>query len=221
MHFEYSYMLEDGLEVLAALISGLPVTFLNLAGYVLTALALYALAQRRGIRHGWMAWVPVLNCWILGSLSDQYRYLVKGEYRSKRKGLLAMCLINTALVFVVTVLAIVAVVVIGVNAASFAPALRPDAMGQLAGLGIAVVFVALAIGIISIAITVVRFIALSDIYRSMDPENATLFLVLSILFPVTEPFFLFFNRKKELGMPPRREAAPQPESREPETKDYL
>ena len=168
MHFEYSYMLEDGLEVLAALISGLPVTFLNLAGYVLTALALYTLAQRRGIRHGWLACVPDLNCCILGSLSDQYRYLVKGEYRSKRKGLLAMCLINTALVFVVTVLAIVAVVVIGVNAASFAPALRPDAMGQLAGLGIAVVCVALAIGIISIAITVVRFIALSDIYRSMD-----------------------------------------------------
>ena len=47
--------------------------------------------------------------------------------------------------------------------------------------------------------------ALYDVYRSMDPSNSVLFLVLSILFGVTEPFFLFFNRNKDLGMPPRRE----------------
>ena len=35
-------------------------------------------------------------------------------------------------------------------------------------------------------------------------ENGTLYLVLSILFSPTEPFFLFFNRDKDLGMPPRK-----------------
>jgi hypothetical protein len=32
-----------------------------------------------------------------------------------------------------------------------------------------------------------------------------MFLVLSILFQVTEPFFLFLNRNKDLGMPPRKQ----------------
>jgi hypothetical protein len=46
--------------------------------------------------------------------------------------------------------------------------------------------------------------ALYDVYRSLDPANAVLYLVLSILFSPTEPFFLFFNREKDLGMPPRK-----------------
>ena len=32
-----------------------------------------------------------------------------------------------------------------------------------------------------------------------------LFLLLSIFFNITEPFFLFFSRNKDVGMPPRRQ----------------
>ena len=31
------------------------------------------------------------------------------------------------------------------------------------------------------------------------------YVVLSILFGITEPFFLFFNRNKDKGMPPRKD----------------
>ena len=58
---------------------------------------------------------------------------------------------------------------------------------------------------IAITFCVIRYMALFDIYRSMDPGNAVLYLVLSILFSPTEPFFLFFNREKDLGMPPRKQ----------------
>ena len=47
--------------------------------------------------------------------------------------------------------------------------------------------------------------ALYDVYTSMDPKNSVVFTVLSILFNVTEPFFLFFNRNKDAGMPPRKQ----------------
>ena len=55
-----------------------------LAIYVFIAISLYSMASRRGIRHAWLAWVPIGNNWILGSLSDQYRYLVKGKICRKR-----------------------------------------------------------------------------------------------------------------------------------------
>ena len=79
---------------------------------------------------------------------------------------------------------------------------------------------------LSIAAAVIRYMAMYDINTSMDPSNNVLFLVLSILFHVTEPFFLFFSRNKDDGMPPRREE-PRWQPQEPvsesweETKDYL
>ena len=201
MGFQYSYMTNNVLEVLAALISGFPVAVFNVGMYVLGALALYSLAQRRGIRHGWLAWVPVANCWLLGSLSDQYRYLVRGEYRAKRKGLLILSGILAALVIALASLGIAAGITMFMG--------RPGSTG---GLMAALVILGSVTFVVSIVRIVVRFIALADLYRSMDPDNGTAFLVLSILFPVTEPFFLFFNRNKDLGMPPRRE---QPIAEEP------
>ena len=44
-----------------------------------------------------------------------------------------------------------------------------------------------------------------------------LFLVLSILFGVTEPFFLFFSRNKDDGMPPRK----QPVQDAPSSNDWV
>ena len=49
-----------------------------------------------------------------------------------------------------------------------------------------------------------------------------LFTVLSILFRVTKPVFLFINRNKDGGMPPRREVPRQePPCQEDETREYL
>ena len=79
---------------------------------------------------------------------------------------------------------------------------------------------------ISIAYAVFRYMALYDLYKSLDPSNCVMFLVLSILFGVTEPFFLFFSRDKDDGMPPRRQdpVSHTPLMEEPsetDEKDYL
>ena len=60
-----------------------------------------------------------------------------------------------------------------------------------------------------IAQMVLHYMAMYDLYSSCSPQNNVLFLVLSILLSVTEPFFIFFNRNRENGMPPRR---PDPQS---------
>ena len=210
-HYEYFYAAEELPEFLASIVSGIvsgfPMGMIHIAGYVLTGLALYTLAQRRGIRNGWLAWIPVFNCWLIGSLSDQYRYVARGEIRSKRKELLVLNIILFGLIIAMASCAIAAAV-------NLAMGFR----GEMVGILIAVAAMALALSVVSIVNAVIYFIALSDLYRSMDPENGSLFLVLSILFNVTEPFFLFFNRKKDLGMPPRKDQAPPPE---PEPYEYL
>lgn len=210
-YYEFSYVMEELPEIAAGIASGIasgfPVTVLNIASYVLTGLALYTLAQRRGIRQGWLAWVPIFNCWLIGSLSDQYRYVVRGQIKSKRKWLLVLNIILCGLIVALFSCAIAAAV-------NLAMGFR----GEMMGIVIAVAALGLALGLLSIVNAVIYFMALSDIYRSMDPENSSLFLVLSILFNVTEAFFLFFNRNKDLGMPPRKDQILTPD---PEPYEYL
>lgn len=203
--FEYAYLFEEalGTGAFSALFSTIPSGLFGMVTYVLTSLALYCVAQRRGLNRPWLAWIPIVNCWIIGSLSDQYQYVVKGEVKSKRKALLILNVLNAVLSIVMTVIA-VAMIVKLVNGAVWGIGdrqLAEKVLGPLAGiLGMALPL----LGIV-IAFKVIRYMALYDIYRSMDPTNCVVFLVLSILFNITEPFFLFFNRNKDLGMPPRRQ----------------
>jgi len=228
--FEYPPLVEEmlGTGILSALLSGIPSGLFGIATYVLTALGLYTVAQRRGLNRPWLAWIPVLNYWIIGSLSDQYRYVVKGEIKSKRKVLLVLNIILFAMGTAMTGVCIAMVTnLIGgaMNGVIGESQMLEMVMGPLVG----IVGMFLPVAGISIAITVIRYMALYDIYRSMDPVNCVLYTVLSILFSVTEPFFLFFNRHKDLGMPPRREPVYQPPVYIPEEpipepwddKDYL
>ena len=62
----------------------------------------------------------------------------------------------------------------------------------------------LATGGTAIALGVVKLMALHDVYASCDPQNAALYLVLSIFFRFLKPVFLFVSRNLERGMPPRK-----------------
>lgn len=187
------YYVEDMIvTAVMGLLTAMPSILLGIASWVLTAVAVYVIARRRGLSKTWMAWVPVLNVWLLGSLSDQYQYVVKRKNTSRRKWLLVLNLVMPVLYGLV----------IGFGVAAFMPGAYFGISWQDAM--VAAGF-ALPLAIVAIAAAVIRFVALFDVYRSLDPANAVLFLVLSILVGVTEPFFLFFNRDKDAGMPPRRE----------------
>ena len=195
-------------------------TILSIAAYVLTSLALYTLAQRRGIKHAWLSWVPVVNCWIIGSLSDQYRYVVRGEVKSKRKILLILNIITWAISVAILVVAIF----VGVKA--FGAAVNGAVEEALLNLVMGPVAIILGLCLplvgVGIATAVVHYMAMYDIYTSCTPGNNVVFLVLSIIFSITEPFFLFFTRNKDEGMPPRRQEPVYEAPQEPwKNTEYL
>lgn len=207
-----SFMLEEIGEVVLPIIatavtSVLPSGLLGIASYILSSMALYTLATRRGIEKAWLSWVPVVNVWIVGSLSDQYRYVVKGQYKSKRKTLLILNLINVVIGLILLILAAFAAVEM-IQGAVYGLG-QKEVMKSFLGSALGASGLAVAMSGIAIASAVIYYIALYDIYCSVDPANSVLFLVLSIIFRVTEPFFLFFNRNRDAGMPPRK-----PESRQ-------
>ena len=210
--YEFEQIMEDLMsDGLAPLLLTNSWSFLlNIAAYVLTSIALYTLASRRGLKNAWLSWVPVINCWIIGSLSDQYRYVVKGEVKNKRKALIILNIINWILALAMIVISIVMVVTVA-NTAINAPmdmmadTMSGEMMSKIMGPVIAILGLCLPLLGISIALMVIRYMAMYDIYNSCSPQNSVVFLVLSILFSITEPFFLFFTRNKDEGMPPRKQ----------------
>lgn len=199
MNFAYSYFYNPSriLSTVASILGGGVVPLLSLAVYVFTALSLYTIAQRRGLHCPWLAWIPVANLWLMGSLSDQYRYLTQGQVKHKRIVLLVLEGITLALTggLVGSVIWLIA------------------AKGTAAAV-ISMVVMGLLAGGTALAKTILGFMALYDIYASCDPENATIYLVLSIFFKFLRPIFLFIIRDADKGMPPRKvqpEQAAEPE----------
>lgn len=148
--------------------------------YILTGLGLYSIAARRGIERPGLAWVPGVNLYTLGCISDQYQAMVRGKNRNKRTWLLLLVLgltVATGILFVRSM----------------------EQADTISMVGFLMLFV--PVWCMMAALSVITFMALYDLYVSCDPKHAVLCLVLSILFGFTMPVFLFLCRKKDLGFP--------------------
>ena len=172
--------------------------------YIFRSLGVYGIAKRRGLKAPWMAWVPVADSYLLGCVSDQYQYVVNGKNTSRRKWLVVLR---------VAVLALT--VVVAVNLIAAAAGLMNYAMKGTGGARMTIEMTrqllasaawAIPLVGVSLAEAVFYYMSTYDLYRSTDPKNSVLYLVISIFFRITEPFFIFFNRNRDEGMPPRKAA---------------
>ena len=188
--------------------------------YILQALALYTIAQRRGINKPWLAWIPVVHVWILGSISDQYQYVVKKQVKNKRKVLLGLNIAMAALIvllIVAIVWLIVALIMTGVSMELFSGGNMPgsnldavalDALADEIGVLLLICVLVLPLLVLSIMQTVYFYMAMYDVFRSCEPKNSTMYLVLSLVGNVVVSgaycIFLMLCKDKDLGMPPRK-----------------
>ena len=156
----------------------------GIASYVMTSLSVYTIAKRRNITKPWLAWVPVANVWTLGSLSDQYRYVTKGQVRNSRKALIVLEILK----FLAAIASIVAIIICIVQAASNISRWEMMQGEQLLHemLGILVpLLIAFGIwAVIALIKLVVTTVAYYDLFASCDPQNKVLFLVLGLLIAV-------------------------------------
>lgn len=198
---------------------------LGLIVYLLGAWSLYTIAKRREIKKPWLAWIPFGHEWILGSLADQYQYVVNVEVKNKRKVLLGLSIAMSAIASVFVVLVIWMMIEYLLVAGGFMAgwmsffseeelviaspmdlmSIGADTVTLLAVLAVLLTIPLLAL---SITYTVWFYKALYDVFRSCEPNNSVLYLVVSIVggFQVAGIYaiFLLICREKDLGMPPRK-----------------
>ena len=184
---------------------------LGIAAYVLLAMGLYAIAKRRAIHHPWMAWVPGLNVWILGSIADQYRYVTKGQVRNSRKALIVLEILKFLAVIAVIVTITIGVVQLVSNISRWENMQGQHLFGEMLRILVPLLIAFGIWAVIALIKLVVTTVAYYDLFASCEPQNKVLFLVLGLLIGILMPVFVFASREKDLGMPARK-APQQPEA---------
>ena len=167
----------------------------SVVSYILSGKSLSAIARRRGIEKPWLAWVPVGSDWMLGCISDQYRYVVHGQQRNARTRRMRRSIIFLSMI---TLLSFAAGVLMGLAVSG----VSDDVMAVLAVVLILFCYAAIAVGAIY---TVACHQAYFDLYRSCDPDKSLVYLLIGIFVSYPVPFFVYSCRNKDLGMPPRQQ----------------
>ena len=187
-----------GVMVLVYLLYFLVIGGISIFAYVFQSVSMYSIAKRRGINRPWLSWVPLGNLWMLGCISDQYRYVAKGQVKNKRKSLLILGIV----MYVLAVAALIVDAMVAIGALDMNYLSDSEMAAMLVG-SIILLVLSLALTALAIAVTVIQYIALYDLFVSCDPNNGVLFLVLSILISLALPICMFVCRKKDGGMPPK------------------
>lgn len=171
--------------------------------YILDSKTLYAIANRRGLEKPWLAWVPVGSSWLLGCISDQYRYVAHGQERNRRKLLTYLA----AVLYAVMTLALTALMIWMVAVTASLISEDPEAIAVVYVVGVVCISVLMELlGAASAVFSVFSYMAYYDLFRSCDPGKSLVYLLVSIFTSYPLPFFLYSCRNKDLGMPPRSDA---------------
>ena len=176
--------------------SSIAATLLNLAlavvSYVFAGISLYQIGKRRGLRNYGFAWVPIGNMWMINAIGDQYETIRTGKKKQLRWWALGL-LSGFVVLYVVTAIVIFALIF------RYAPLSGTEldaaqTISLLSSFLVVLVIMLVMMGLL-IAGNVLTYISLYRLYRSTKPNCSVVFLVLSIVFNFTMPFFLFACRK--------------------------
>ena len=162
----------------------------GIATYIMNAIAYQKIASRRLISNAWLAWIPVANSWIIGSIADEYDEK-NGLKRKWRVVLLILSLISIGGI----VIGYVGFIVTGV-----ALAMQPDVMTAditgIVGTFFGAYVLVLAAAMVAAANNVCNMICLYKTFESTVPEKSVKYLLLSLLVPVAKSICLLRCRNQ-------------------------
>lgn len=171
---------------------------IGIAIYLLESISVYKMAKSAQIKNPWLAFIPVANGWVYGTLAEKYKK--KNGTKSARFGIIlpvleGIVLIEAIALTIFTVISIKEITGYALDAVNTSTEMAPEQFMSL----IPVIILYFALMAVAFAYAVVFFIALWRVYSSFDKSNATLYIVLSVVFTISVPIILFIirNRKPE------------------------
>ena len=155
--------------------------------WLLQSIGVYKMAKTAGINNAWLAFIPIGFQYVLGKLAE----VPTGNKKPLRYGVILPLLSVGA--FVVYIALFFVALVAGITS-GFAGDYTGEGFENTLWLLLSVA--ELIMIPVSILISVFTYIALYRVYKLFDPNNAVIYLVLSILISILQPIFLFVLRNK-------------------------
>lgn len=149
--------------------------------YVFQSLGLYGMSKNAGIANPWLAWIPVGNLWCIGSLAER-----SNLHYGKKKGAWSKLLPAFSIaIFLFLPLILLFAVIAGLYESLVAVLL--------------ILFIYLLMMGVALALAVMNYVALYKIYRLFDPDNATLYMILTVFVNISQPIIMFLLRDRYPG----------------------
>ena len=157
--------------------------------YLLESLALMRIGKKLGLKGSWRAFVPLLNCHLMGKMAEENDRRRYPEKKGKRWGRIALWL-GILLLFSTTLFAVLLAVLALFTGYSGAEGNTPYIVAGSFGLVLIGVLAYLLFFSMVLVLCIVRWIILYKIYRVMADDHAVWMLVLSIFFGLATPVLL-------------------------------
>ncbi|SDN59738.1 hypothetical protein [Acetanaerobacterium elongatum] len=177
---------------------------LGILFYILNAISYYTISKNRGYDKPWLAWIPVASDYLKGAVADDINRR-KGKASNFRTWLLVLSIVTSFSGVIVIVLGIV----FGLGTAFSSGFDQLPNFFQHRGFyrsfsasGPSGLFMTLSplfsllLNAVAIGFSVVMYIVLYKTFEDYTPQNAVMFLLLSIFISVTYPFLLLSIRNK-------------------------
>ena len=187
----------------AASISGIVMIFLllllgvlflfSIVTYIIYGVSMLTIAKNRGLSGGWMAFFPFVSWFQLGKVADDIREKTTDKKSSLRVWMLICSLVTVGIGALALLLYVIFIVVgmFGMRTEGTAMAAMPSMLVM-----IVMLLLELVAFIPYIALFILQYVCLYQIYADYAPDKKVLFLILSIVFSIIFPFFLFAIRNK-------------------------
>ena len=182
----YDGMAESVISIflLVFFISTIPL-IISIAKYILMSIGLYKIASRRNLNYSFLAFIPIANSYLLGFIYDDINKTMNRTTKTAMK-LLILRIVTSCATLILMPFTILSYYVVGVTGTAVAVTVIASLVGA-------------ALFVLSVIYYVYYFIALYGIYKEYAYDKAVLFLVISILFFVLAPLFVFLIRNNKSG----------------------
>lgn len=183
--------------ILAVLFSVLMFAFLigvavSLVLWALESIGICVMSEKEGLKNPWYSFIPFFSAFALGRLGAGFKKKNGSVTKNRGKLLLTLNIVLAASLVLIMLVVFAGLIPIAVS----------DALGyQLTGplialLGICLILY-LAVFALAVVYLVFTYISVYNIFLKFNNQMAVCFTVLSIVFPILMPIFLFVSRNKE------------------------
>lgn len=156
--------------------------------YIFEAKALSTMARSRGIAHPGLAWVPIANYWVMGSIADDYDARV-GIDKKWRSRLLTLSIITLVVALVFTAAICVRAIILAESG------MLDDSAESILSFYAETSVFSLPMAALTTFFSIWEYIVIFKIFRSCRGQRIGLiFFAISLVASVAFPFLLFACR---------------------------